>query len=79
MFMKTSLRLFAAAFLFTAAFGLQAQNRTDGYYKDIFMDSGIKLTSRVDLPAARFLGLQMEKFVSGYGAPEQSDGGQPRG
>ena len=64
MFMKTSLRLFAAAFLFTAAFGLQAQNRTDGYYKDIFMDSGIKLTSRVDLPAARFLGLQMEKFVS---------------
>ena len=35
-----------------------------GYYKDIFMDSGIGVTSRMDLPAARFLGLQMEKFAS---------------
>ena len=28
------------------------------------MDSGIKLTSRVDLPAARYLNLQMERFIS---------------
>lgn len=62
--MKNSFKLIVAAFLLLAAMGVQAQNRTDGYYKDIFMDSGIKLTSREDLPAARFLGLQMEKFVS---------------
>ena len=35
-----------------------------GYYKDIFMDSGIGVTSRKDLPAARFLNLQMEAFIS---------------
>lgn len=35
-----------------------------GYYKDIFMDSGIYLTSRTDLPSAKALGLSMEKFVS---------------
>lgn len=35
-----------------------------GYYKDIFMDSGIYLTSRTTLPAAERLGLAMEKFVS---------------
>lgn len=37
---------------------------SQGYYKDIFMDSGIYLTSRTSLPAARVLGLSMEKFVS---------------
>ncbi|MBQ3820334.1 MAG: hypothetical protein II809_02590 [Bacteroidales bacterium] len=35
-----------------------------GYYKDIFMDSGIGVSSRKDLPAARYLGLQMEAFIS---------------
>lgn len=35
-----------------------------GYYKDIFMDAGINLTSRTDLSAARYLNLSMEKFVS---------------
>ena len=35
-----------------------------GFYKDIFMDSGILLTSRVDLPASRYLDLSMEEFVS---------------
>lgn len=35
-----------------------------GYYKDLFMDSGIYLTSRTDLPAAEALGLSMEMFVS---------------
>ncbi|MBR5056731.1 MAG: hypothetical protein IKX03_06000 [Bacteroidales bacterium] len=62
--MRFSIRTIAAAFFLVAAASMNAQNRTDGFYKDIFMDSGIKLTSRVDLPAARFLGLQMEKFVS---------------
>ena len=35
-----------------------------GYYKDIFMDSGIGVTSRKDLPVARYLGLSMEAFIS---------------
>ena len=43
---------------------LQAQNRANGYYKDIFMDSGIMLTSYVDLPVTELLGLSMETFVS---------------
>ena len=37
---------------------------SQGYYKDLFMDSGIYLTSRTSLPAAQVLGLSMEKFVS---------------
>ena len=35
-----------------------------GNYKDIFMDSGIGVTSRKDLPVARYLGLSMEAFIS---------------
>ncbi len=34
--------------------------RKEGYYKDLFMDSGVALTSRRDLPAADMLGLSME-------------------
>ena len=41
-----------------------AQDNTKGYYKDIFMDSGIMLTSRTDLPVTEMLGLSMEAFVS---------------
>ena len=37
---------------------------SQGYYKDLFMDSGIYLTSNTSLPAAKVLGLSMEKFVS---------------
>jgi len=35
-----------------------------GYYKDVFMDGGIYLTSRKTLPAADALGLSMEFFAS---------------
>lgn len=35
-----------------------------GYYKDVFMDGGIKLTSRTRLPAADFLNLSIEYFAS---------------
>ncbi len=35
-----------------------------GYYKDLFMDGGIALTSRKTLPAADNLGLKMEFFAS---------------
>ena len=40
-----------------------------GYYKDIFMDSGINLTSRRDLPVARFLGLSHDAFISAVHSP----------
>ena len=35
-----------------------------GYYKDIFMDGGIFLSSRKALPAAPFLGVELEYFAS---------------
>ncbi|MCQ2138502.1 MAG: BPL-N domain-containing protein [Bacteroidales bacterium] len=62
--MKHTLRLASLAALLIASVSVSAQPNAKGYYKDIFMDSGIKLTSRVDLPAARFLNLQMERFIS---------------
>lgn len=43
---------------------LPAQNPARGYYKDIFMDSGIMVTSRKVLPVTDVLGLSMETFVS---------------
>jgi len=43
---------------------------SQGFYKDIFMDGGIKLTSRKDLPAARRLGMSIEHFVTGKGTEE---------
>ena len=38
------------------------------YYKDLFMDGGINITSRVDLPSARYLGLSWERY---YSAPHK--------
>ena len=38
--------------------------RTDGYYKDIFMNGGIGLNAYPDLPAADFLGMTLEQFSS---------------
>ncbi len=45
----------------------------EGFYKDIFMDGGINLTSRTNLPAAEHLGLSIEYFASpdDYGAQNQ--------
>lgn len=40
-----------------------AQNSYSGYYKDIFMDSGIVLTSLSDLPAARALNLSIDAMI----------------
>lgn len=51
----------------------QAKERTvvleqnNGYYKELFMDGGIALTSRRTLPAADVLGLRMEFFASAKG------------
>jgi glutamine amidotransferase-like uncharacterized protein len=55
-------RLFLLAALIP--FAAAAQDNTKGYYKDIFMDSGIMLNSRTDLPVTEMLGLTMETFVS---------------
>lgn len=43
---------------------LRAQTGSEGYYKDVFMDSGIRLTSKSDLPVTRYLDLTMERFIS---------------
>lgn len=37
-----------------------AQTGSEGYYKDVFMDGGVYLSSRKDLPATRALGLTLE-------------------
>ena len=42
----------------------KVQTHDKGYYKDIWMDSGIGVTSRKDLPAARYLGLEIEALVT---------------
>lgn len=49
----------------------QAQNNNYGYYKDIFMDSGIRLNSLTDLPVSRYLGLSIEAFVSATHSPDR--------
>ena len=41
-----------------------SDEKARGYYKDLFMDGGIGLTSRTDLPVAPYLGLEMEYFAS---------------
>jgi len=39
-----------------------AQNRNSGFYKDLFMDSGTALNFYDDLPAAKYLGISMERI-----------------
>lgn len=55
---------FLTALLAVLPASLGAQNPARGYYKDVFMDSGIMLTSRTTLPVTNLLGLSMEAFVS---------------
>ena len=57
-------KLLLIAFTTTLCLAASAQDNTRGYYKDIFMDSGIMLNSRTDLPVTDLLGLTMEAFVS---------------
>ncbi|MBQ6300722.1 MAG: hypothetical protein IJK79_10180 [Bacteroidales bacterium] len=58
------LALALTSILLCLAGPLSAQTGSEGYYKDIFMDSGIRLTSKSDLPVARYLDLKMERFIS---------------
>ena len=65
-------RFILPATILLTALTATAQDHVPGYYKDVFMDSGIMLTSKRDLPATDFLGLSMEAFVStkhSYTAP----------
>lgn len=66
--MKT--RNLCLAALMACSMATTAQNNNYGYYKDIFMDSGIRLNSRHDLPVSRFLGLSIENFVSATHSPD---------
>ena len=59
--MKSS-SFFLVLVLLGTVCSLQAQTGSEGFYKDIFMDSGIRLTSKSDLPVARYLDLKMERF-----------------
>lgn len=58
--LATALTAALSGITFTA----RAQPGNEGYYKDIFMDSGIRLTSKSDLPVARLLDLKLERFIS---------------
>ena len=65
--MKLHLKLIAYSLAFMST-GVFAQNNlANGYYKDVFMDSGIKVTSRTELPVVRYLGLSMETYYSASG------------
>jgi len=51
--------------LLAGTFGsTSAQTRWSGYYKDLFMDCGIALNSYDDLPAAKLLGITMERICT---------------
>lgn len=43
---------------------IYCQIKTEGYYKDLFMDGGVNLTSRLTLPAADYLDLSMELIAT---------------
>ena len=53
--------LLAAMFLAEPAF---AQKQERGFYKDVWMDGGVRLTSKKDLPVVRYLGLEMDNLLS---------------
>lgn len=65
--MKKTL-LFVAMLAASLGFSPEASAQ---YYKDLFMDGGINITSRVDLPSARYLGLTWERYYSASHSPMQ--------
>ena len=65
--MKQSLQLLVASLFFAGTSAFAQNNNSKGYYKDVFMDSGVNLTSRQDLPAARYLNLDWEVYYSATG------------
>ena len=63
-------RLIVSAFALVSALFL-CDNASAQYYKDIFNDGGCYLTSRPDLPAARFLDCSIESFWCGSAKANQ--------
>ena len=63
--MKSSklLLLVGVLVLVTSSFTYTQKKTSCGYYKDVFMDSGIHLVDRDDLPATRFLDLSIDTFI----------------
>ncbi len=64
--MKRFSMIFTVALLASGAL-LSARGRADGFYKDLFMDSGVKLNTYTDLPAACVLNLSMERISTQEG------------
>lgn len=60
--MRKCIFISVCAALMTISAALQAQTRNSGFYKDLFMDSGIALNTYDDLPAAKFLNITMERI-----------------
>ncbi len=51
-----------ATLVLAFAASASAQTGKSGFYKDVFMDSGIMMNTREDLPATRLLNLTMERI-----------------
>ncbi|MEC9004383.1 MAG: hypothetical protein VX644_13485, partial [Planctomycetota bacterium] len=66
--------LLAATYLPVAACYSQesASSQTAGFYKDLFMSGGVRLSSRKSLPAAESLGLSYE-YYAGKDEAKQND------
>ena len=56
--------LLAGVLLLAGLQVLPAQNSRNGFYKDLFIDSGVGVDCFYDLPAAKLLGLTVENFTS---------------
>ena len=63
MILRKSFILFALAIVLATPAGAKAPLER-GYYKDIFMDGGIVLNSRTDLPSTLYMGYSLEYFAS---------------
>jgi hypothetical protein len=52
--------MLTVVFSLLSVHSIYCQSRREGYYKDLFMDGGVSLTSRLTLPAADSLEMSME-------------------
>ena len=57
-------KIIIAVCAMVVAASASAQSRADGFYKDLFMDSGTKLNTYQDLPAVKLLNLKMERICT---------------
>ncbi len=71
--MKSLGTFLVVASIFVTSLDMNAQSRYSGFYKDIFMDCGVKLNSYPDLPAANYLGLTIDVFSTDEANVSQRD------